>query len=398
MINTEKYISDSAKPLKASAIREMFKLMANSNVISLAGGNPSSELFPSEELSKIAGKILMTSPSVALQYGTTDGYGPMKECAEKRAKKVNSMNENDALIVTTGAQQAIDLSLKILVNKGDKVVVENPSFIGTLNSIRSYQAELIGIDVESDGMNIEMLEDVLKNNDVKVIYTIPTFQNPSGATMSLEKRKKLLELAAKYDVIIIEDNPYGDLRFSGEDVPTIKSLDTDGRVIYTGSFSKILSPGMRLGYVVADKNFCDRIEVVKQVNDVHTPVLTQMMCVEFMKKYNIDEYIEKSRKLYGEKCRFMLDCMEKYFPDVITWNEPEGGLFIWCSCPEGTDIQELLKKCIENNVAFVPGNNFATDISAKSNKFRLNYSSVTMEKIEQGIKKMGEVFTEYFKN
>lgn len=396
MIDTEKYFADRVKPLKASAIREMFKLMAKPDMISLAGGNPSSELFPGDELSKIAGKILMTNATGALQYGTTDGYAPMKECARQRAQKVNSVKETDKILVTTGAQQAIDLAAKVLVNKGDKVVVEAPSFIGTLNSLRSYQAELIGVPVESDGMNVDILEEVLKNNDVKLIYTIPTFQNPSGTTMSLQKRKRVLELAGKYDAVIIEDNPYGDLRFAGEDVPTLKSMDTDDRVIYVGSFSKILSPGMRLGYVVANTQICDRIEVVKQVNDVHTPVLTQMMCVEFMKKYDIDKYIEKSRELYGKKCRFMLDCMEKYFPKQINWTEPEGGLFIWCSCPEGTDIQVLLNKCIENKVAFVPGSNFAVDISAKSNMFRLNYSSVTLEKIEQGIKIIGEVFAEYF--
>jgi len=393
---TEKYLSDRVKPLKASAIREMFKLMAKSEIISLAGGNPSAELFPGDELSKIAGKILMTNANVALQYGTTDGYAPMKECALSRAKKVDSFGENDSLLITTGAQQAIDLAIKVLLNEGDKVVVESPSFIGTLNSLRSYRAELIGVDVEADGMNMEKLEDALKNNDVKLIYTIPTFQNPSGTTMSLEKRKKLLELADKYDVIIIEDNPYGDLRFAGEPVPTLKSMDKEDRVIYVGSFSKILSPGMRLGYVVAHRDFCDRIEVVKQVNDVHTPVLTQMMCVEFMKKYNIDKYIEKSCKLYGDKCRFMLECMEKYFPSDIKWTAPEGGLFIWCECPKNVNVQEFLAKCIENNVAFVPGNNFAIDLSAPSNMFRLNYSSVTMEKIEAGIKKIGEVYSEMY--
>ncbi len=392
----EKYLSDRVKPLKASAIREMFKLMAKADIISLAGGNPSAELFPGDELSKIAGKILMTSPSVALQYGTTDGYAPMKECALSRAKMVDAVGENDALIVTTGAQQAIDLAIKVLINEGDKVVVENPSFIGTLNSLRSYRADLVGVEVEADGMNMQMLEEALSKGDIKLIYTIPTFQNPSGTTMSLEKRKKLIELANKYDVVVIEDNPYGDLRFAGESVPTLKSLDTEERVIYVGSFSKILSPGMRLGYVVAHKDFCDRIEVVKQVNDVHTPVLTQMMCVEFMKKYDIDKYIEKSCKLYGDKCRFMLECMDKYFPSEIKWTAPEGGLFIWCSCPEKVNAQEFLNKCIENNVAFVPGSNFATDISAPSNMFRLNYSSVTMEKIEAGIKKIGEVYTEMY--
>ena len=390
-----KFLSDRVKPMKASAIREMFKRMANPEIISLAGGNPASELFPSDELSKIAGKILMTNPTAALQYGTTDGVPAMKECAISRAKKVNSFSEGDVVIVTTGAQQGIDLAAKCLLNKGDKVVVENPSFIGTLNSLRSYEAQLIGVKVESDGMDVNALEEALKNNDVKLIYTIPTFQNPSGTTMSLEKRRKVLELAKKYDAIIIEDNPYGDLRFSGEDLPTIKSMDTEGRVIYVGSFSKILSPGLRLGYVVANAEICDRIEVVKQVNDVHTPVMTQLMCVEFMKKYDIDKYIDKSKALYGKKCSIMVEAMNKYFPQgKVKWTTPEGGLFIWCECPTITDIAPIVDKCLEKMVAIVPGTNFATDITLPSNMFRLNYSSATPEKIEEGIKRLGEVLKE----
>lgn len=395
-MKTQNYLAERVKPLKASAIREMFKMMADPEIISLAGGNPASELFPGEELSKIAGKILMTQPALALQYGTTDGYGPMKEAAASRAKKADSMKDTDKIIITTGAQQGIDLAIRVLINEGDKVVVEAPSFVGTLNSLRSYQADLIGVTVEDDGMNMDELEDVLKNNDVKLIYTIPTFQNPSGATMSLEKRKKLLKLASEYDVLIIEDNPYGDLRFAGENVQTLKSMDDDDRVIYVGSFSKILSPGMRLGYVVANADLCDRIEVVKQVNDVHTPMMTQLMAVEFMKKYDIDKYIEKSKELYKEKSSLMLEGMSKHFPKEVTWIEPQGGLFIWCSCPEGTDVSVLLKSCIEKKVAFVPGNNFAVDIEAPSNMFRLNYSSMSKEKIEKGIKIMGEVLTEYF--
>lgn len=394
MENNAKYLSERVKPLKASAIREMFKLMADPEIISLAGGSPAPELFPGEELSKIAGKILMTNPTAALQYGTTDGYAPFKKLVEERVKKINSMHDDDTIIITTGAQQGIDLAAKALVNDGEDVIVEAPSFVGTLNSLRSYESKLIGVPLEDDGMNIEKLEEALKNNNVKLIYTIPTFQNPSGITASLEKRKKVLELAAKYDVIIIEDNPYGDLRFEGEDVPTIKSLDTEGRVIYVGSFSKILSPGMRLGYTVANKDFSDRIEVLKQVNDVHTPLLTQMMATEFMKKYDIEKYIEKSRELYGKKCRFMLDCIEKCFPKSVSCTHPQGGLFILCTTPEGTDTNALLKESLKYKVAFVPGNSFSTEIEKPSNLFRLNYSTMPEEKIEKGIAALGKVLHE----
>lgn len=391
MEENTKYLSERIKPLKASAIREMFKLMADPAVISLAGGSPAPELFPGEELSKIAGKILMTNPAGALAYGTTDGYGPFKEMVEKRVRKVNSMGPADKIIITTGAQQGIDLAVKVLVNEGEDVVVEAPTFVGTLNSMRGYQANLIGVPMEEDGMDMEKLEEVLKNNKVKLIYTIPTFQNPSGITMSLDKRKQLLALAEQYDVIILEDNPYGDLRFAGEDVPTIKSMDANGRVIYVGSFSKILSPGLRLGYTVANAEFSGRIEVAKQANDVHTPVLTQMMAYEFLKKYDIETYIEKSRKLYGEKCAYMLECMDRYFPKSVTYTRPQGGLFIWCTMPEGTDANAVLAACLKEKVAFVTGNSFATDAQAPSNQFRLNYSTMPKEKIRAGIETIGRV-------
>lgn len=391
-----KYMADRVKTMKGSAIREMFKRMANPEIISLAGGNPASELFPSDELSKIAGKILMTSPTLALQYGTTDGYPKMIECARARAAKVNSVSEDDAILIMTGANQGIDLTAKAVLNKGDKIIVESPSFIGSLNAFRTYEAELVGVEVEADGMSMEGLEKALKENSgVKMIYTIPTFQNPTGATMSEEKRKKMLELANKYDVLILEDNPYGDLRFSGEDVPTIKSMDTEGRVVYAGSFSKILSPGMRLGYIVAPAPLVEKIEILKQVNDVHTPMITQLMCVEFMKKYDIDKYIAKNRELYGKKCAAMAAAMEKYFPaGKVKWVVPEGGIFLWCECPTITDISPIVDKCLEKKVAIVPGSNFATDIFAPSNKFRLNYSSASIENIEEGIKRLGEVLTE----
>ncbi|MDD6734913.1 MAG: PLP-dependent aminotransferase family protein [Clostridiales bacterium] len=389
------FFADRVRNMKGSAIREMFKRMADPEIISLAGGNPASELFPGEELAEIAGDILRENPTLALQYGTTDGHPRMKECAVKRAEKVNSYRSGDGVIITTGANQGIDLAAKALLNKGDKVIVESPSFIGSLNAFRTYECELVGVEVESDGMSMDGLEKALKNNSgVKMIYTIPTFQNPTGVTMSLEKRRKMLELAAKYNVLILEDNPYGDLRFSGSDVPTLKSLDNEGRVIYAGSFSKILSPGMRLGYIIAAGAVCEKIEILKQVNDVHTPVLTQLMCAEFMKRYNIDEYIERNRRLYGEKCRIMLETMESCFPKgKVEWTVPQGGIFLWCKCLTIEDITPVVNGCLEEKVAIVPGSNFAVDMSAPSNQFRMNYSSATPEKIKTAVERVGRVLS-----
>lgn len=396
MIDYSEFFADRVKPMKGSAIREMFKRMADPEIISLAGGNPAAELFPSDELSKIAGKILMTSPIPALQYGTTDGYPKMKECAIERAKKAGAYNEGDEVLITTGANQGIDLTAKAIINKGDKIIVENPSFIGSLNAFRTYECELVGVDVEADGMDVVKLEETLKANpDAKLLYTIPTFQNPTGTTMSLEKRKRVLELASEYNVLIIEDNPYGDLRFRGEEIATLKSLDTENRVIYCGSFSKILSPGMRLGYIIGPAPLFEKIEMLKQVNDVHTPMLTQLMCVQFMKKYNIDTYIEKNRKLYKEKCDCMIEAMNEYFPaGKVEWTVPDGGIFLWCQCPGITDVSEIVNKALEKKVAIVPGSNFAIDQKLPSNQFRLNFSSASKENITEGVRRLGEVLTE----
>ena len=393
MIDYCEFFADRVKPMKGSAIREMFKRMAAPEIISLAGGNPASELFPADELSKIAGKILMTNPTSALQYGTTDGHPKMKDCAISRAQKVGAYKETDEVLITTGANQGIDLAAKAIINKGDKIIVENPSFIGSLNAFRSYECELVGVDVDSDGMNMQKLEAALKDNsDAKLIYTIPTFQNPTGTTMSIEKRKRLLELAGEYNVLVIEDNPYGDLRFKGEEIPTLKSLDSDDRVIYCGSFSKILSPGMRLGYIIGPAPVIEKVEMLKQVNDVHTPVLTQLMCVQFMKKYDIDKYIEKNRKLYKEKCECLIDAMNKYFPKgKVEWTEPDGGIFLWCICPTVSDTAEIVEKALEKKVAIVPGSNFAIDQSVPCNTFRLNYSSASKADITEAVKRLGEV-------
>lgn len=396
MIDYSEFFADRVKPMKGSAIREMFKRMADPEIISLAGGNPAAELFPSDELSKIAGKILMTSPIPALQYGTTDGHPKMKECAIERAKKAGAYNEGDEVLITTGANQGIDLTAKAIINKGDKIIVESPSFIGSLNAFRTYECQLVGVDVEADGMDVVKLEETLKANpDAKLLYTIPTFQNPTGTTMSLEKRKRVLELASEYNVLIIEDNPYGDLRFKGEEIATLKSLDTENRVIYCGSFSKILSPGMRLGYIIGPAPLFEKIEMLKQVNDVHTPMLTQLMCVQFMKKYNIDTYIEKNRKLYKEKCDCMIDAMNEYFPKgKVKWTEPDGGIFLWCECPGITDVSEIVNKALEKKVAIVPGSNFAIDQKLPSNQFRLNFSSASKENITEAVRRLGEVLTE----
>ncbi len=388
--------SDKVKHLEASAIREIFKLLAKPGIISFAGGAPDPNLFPKKEFAEIAKEILETQGNVALQYGVTEGYVPLRDWTRKRLVSQGVITENDDVIIVSGGQQGIDLATKSLINPGDGVICEEPSFIGGLNCFRSFNAELYGVPVESDGISIEKLEETLKAHpNVKLLYTIATFQNPSGITVSLEKRKKILELADKYDFLIYEDNPYGELRFSGEEVPTFKSMDKNGRVIYFGSFSKILAPGMRLGFTSAPGPLLERMIICKQTEDVHTNVLSQMIAYEFVTRYSIDDHIAKLRKAYGKKCKLMMDCMDKYFPASVTHTCPEGGLFLYCTMPEGYDSKELMKLALDKNVAFVPGTSCMIDDKAVYSTFRMNYSTASEEDIETGIKALGEVLHSY---
>lgn len=390
--------SKRVQALKPSAIREIFKYAADPTVVSLSAGNPAPEAFPAKEIAEISNKLLTENPVAALQYSFTEGYPVLREQLKKyMAEKHSSFKDFDDLIITSGAQQVMDLTTKVLVNEGDKVVCEAPSFIGSLNSFRSYLGQLVGVPVESDGMNMEALEEALKNNEnVRFIYTIPNFQNPSGVTMSYEKRKKMYELACKYDVIILEDNPYGDLRYSGQYIPTIKSLDTQGRVIYAGTFSKVISPGMRVGWCIAPKEIISKIVVCKQGEDVHTNIWSQMICSEFMANYDYEAHLENLRNIYRKKAQFAMDLLDKHLAPKITYDKIDGGLFIWCKLPENVDMLEFCKTAVLNKVCVVPGNAFLTDENEKTNAFRINFSTPTDEQLEKGIKILGEVADKFF--
>ena len=390
----EYIISNRMSSLRGSAIREIFKYAADPSVISLAGGNPAPELFPHEALADIAASLLREQPVTALQYGITEGYLPFREAIKERLKRVEGIGtENDELIVVSGGQQGIDLATKCLVNEGDTVIVEQPSFIGATNAFRSYGAHLVGVPVENDGMNLDALEIALKENSgVRFIYTIPTFQNPMGVTMSIEKRKRLYEIAKRYGVLILEDNPYGELTFDGTKLPTIKSMDTDGIVMYSGSFSKILAPGLRLGFLCAPKAIIQKVVIAKQISDVHTPMLPQLLATEYMKRYDLDALIAEMRKNYAHKCKTMLDAMDEFFPAGITYTRPGGGLFIWCDLGHDLDTLALAKEAIAEKVVYVPGNTFMVNMDEKCTALRLNYSSSTDERIVEGIRRLGKVF------
>lgn len=391
--------SDRTNNLKPSAIREIFKYAADPTVVSLSAGNPSPDAFPIKELEEISARLFKENPIGLLQYSVTEGYAPLRDYLKKYMKeKYNAGNEYDDILITTGAQQIMDFSTKALVNEHEVIITEAPSFIGSLNSFRAYNARLVGVPVESDGMNVELLEKALKENkNVKFIYTIPNFQNPSGVTMSLEKRKRVYELACEYDVLILEDNPYGDLRYSGEFIPAIKSLDTENRVIYAGSFSKVISPGIRVAYVIAPKPIIQKLTVCKQGSDVHTNIWSQMLCYEFLTKYDFEAHLERLRNIYREKAKFAMGLLDKYCAPEITYDKIDGGLFIWCKLPEGVDMPAYVKKAIERKVCVVPGNAFLTDESESTNGFRINFSTPTDEQLEKGIKALGKLIKEEVK-
>ncbi len=385
--------SDRVQSLKPSAIREIFKYAADPTVVSLSAGNPAPEAFPTKEIAEISADLLANNPISALQYSVTEGYAPLRQTLKDYMKSKHNVGRDfDNLIITSGAQGAMDLFSKSIINEGDVVICEAPSFIGSLNNFRSYNAKLVGVEVESDGMNMDKLEKAIINNkNAKFIYTIPNFQNPSGVTMSLEKRKKLYEIAKKHQILILEDNPYGDLRYSGEDVPSIKSLDEDGIVVYVGSFSKVISPGMRVGWCIAHADIMQKMIVCKQGQDVHTNIWAQIVCNEFMTKYNYEAHLENLRKIYSKKAKFATDLLDKYLGGKITYNKVDGGLFIWCQLPDGIDMPKFCKDAVLNKVCVVPGNAFLTDESEPCQSFRINFSTPTDEQLEKGIKILGSM-------
>ncbi|MBR4282488.1 MAG: PLP-dependent aminotransferase family protein [Clostridia bacterium] len=384
--------------LQPSAIREILKFTSMPEVISFAAGNPAPEAFPSAEVTEISSDLLKNNPVDALQYSITEGYLPLRNKMREYMKTLHNVgDENDEIIITSGAQQVMELASKSLANEGDTVICEKNSFVGSLNAFRSYGLNLAGIECDDEGMIISELEKALKTEkNVKFIYTIPNFQNPTGVTTTLERRKEMYRLAKEYGVMIVEDNPYGDIRCAGENIPNIKSFDTEGIVIYAGSFSKVLSPGMRVGYAIAPKPVISKMTVCKQVSDVHSNIWSQIVAYQFLEKYDFDAHLEKIRAIYREKYTLMASLVEKYLvPNGITYTPVEGGLFIWCTLPSHIDMVEFCTRAVHSNVAVVPGTAFLTDESEPCSCFRINFSTPTNEQMEKGMEILGEVLKQY---
>ncbi len=391
----EYVFSDKIANLKPSAIREILKAPSDAETISFAAGNPSPEAFPLKDLAEISADIYQNMPVQALQYSVTDGYGPLREAVAKRQKTVFGIGRDfDTTIIVSGGQQGIELLCKVMCNEGDTVLVETPSFVGALNAFRSCGARTVGVPLCEDdtGIDVPALEKALQTEpNVKILYLIPTFQNPAGTTMILQKRKEVYALCKKYGVLILEDNPYGELRFEGEEIPTIKSFDEDGIVVYCSSFSKILSPGIRVGFIVAPDAVAQKMVVAKQSEDVHTNIFFQILCHKYMTERDLQAHIEEIRALYRHKCHLMLDELAKNLPDCIRFTRPEGGLFIWCTLPQSIDSTAFIKACMDKKLRIVPGVTFNADTEAPSSCFRLNYSTPSDAQIVEGCKRLGDV-------
>lgn len=378
-----------AEGMRASDIREILKITAQPEIISLAGGLPAPELFPIDEYRRAFEWVLESDGAQALQYGQSEGYRPLRELLAERLSQFGIACSGDDILITNGSQQALDLIGKLLLDPGDAVIVEKPTYLGALQAFNQYQPTYAVVPMDDDGMRVDELEQMLARGlRAKFIYAIPNFQNPTGRTLSLERRKQLLDVANHYGVPIVEDDPYGELRYEGEHLPTLKSLDTTGCVIYLGTFSKILAPGFRLGWIVACPEFMEGLMHGKQPADLHTGMIQQMATYEVSKNGFIDKHVERIKAFYKERRDVMLRALEEHFPAEAHYNRPVGGLFVWAELPRHVDTRELLVEAIQEKVAFVPGQGFHPDLSG-TNTMRLNFSNVPPDQLREGVRRLG---------
>jgi 2-aminoadipate transaminase len=379
--------SERAEQLQSSAIREILKVTMRPEVISFAGGLPSPETFPVDRMRAAFDKVLSENGKSALQYGPTDGYAPLRQFIADFLSTADCAISAEQVLMVSGSQQGLDLLGKVLVDEGSKVLVETPSYLGALQAFSVYRPEFVSIEMDEHGVIPADLE--AKGQGAKLFYALPNFQNPTGRTLSIERRTQLVEVCARMGIPLIEDNPYGDLCYQGEPLPKLLNMNPNG-VIYMGSFSKILTPGIRLGYVVGPAPLIRKLEQAKQAADLNTATLTQMVVYEVIKDGFLKEHIPTIRSFYAAQCDFMLAAMSKHFPESVTWTRPEGGMFIWVTLPKHIDSKELLEEAVLNNVAFVPGGPFYAN-APETNTFRLSFVTVSPEKINEGIEKIGQL-------
>ena len=391
----------------SSIIRELLKLTEQADVISFAGGLPAPEVFPTAEFQSATEKVLREVGPQSLQYSTTEGYRPLRQFIVEHMARYGIYAHEDNVLITSGSQQALDLIGRLLINPGDKILTERPTYLGALQAWAAYQARYVTVPIDQHGLRIELLEEALRAGP-KFMYILPNFQNPGGVTLSRERRMKLVQMADHHGIPIVEDDPYGQLRYSGEHLPPLVVLDCEnlesrasngrgyltGNIIYTSTFSKTLAPGLRLGWIVAPSDVIGRCVQCKQGMDLHTSTFTQMVAYEAVRDGKLDQHVKLIRSVYAERRDVMLAAMDRYFPSEVTWTRPDGGLFLWAWLPESIDTADLLKEAVATQrVAFVPGNAFYPDGSGR-NTMRLNFSMARPEKIEEGIRRLGAVLKE----
>jgi 2-aminoadipate transaminase len=385
--------------MKSSAMRDLMAVTARPEVISLAGGLPDTSSFPPETFAAVAQRIAHESCAKALQYGPTEGLAETKDCIAEVMRADGGMRvDPDHMIVTTGGQQVIDLVTKTLIDPGDVIIAEAPTYPGAVPTFSSYEADVVQIEIDADGMRIDLLEERLgelerEGRRPKFIYTVPSFQNPAGVTMSLERRQRLVEIAAEREILVLEDNPYGLLRYEGQPLPPLYALDGGVYVMYLGTFSKILSPGIRLGWVVAPAPVLEKINLGKQATDLCTSTLSQLMVQAYFEQARWHDYVESLTEIYRARRDTMLDALAEFFPAEAEWTRPAGGLFIWATLPDFIDTTDLLARALRDNVAFVPGEAAYLDGRGR-NAMRLNFSSSGEEAIREGVRRIGKVVRE----
>jgi DNA-binding transcriptional MocR family regulator len=387
--------SEFAQTLQSSDIAALLKLTEQPEVISFAGGLPAPELFPIEELKKVDLAILDKEGPQAVQYGTTEGYKPLREEVAKRMKAKFSVDSKaEDIVITTGSQEALYILAQILVNRDEYILMESPSYMGAIMAFDPVFPKYTEVPTDDQGMIPEELDKILATNDkVRMIYVIPDFQNPTGITWTLERRKKFMEVINKYDVVVIEDDPYGELRYGGKTLPSLKSMDTQNKVVFLGTFSKILMPGLRLGWTIACPEIVDKLVKYKQAVDLGSSTFGQRQAAYFMQMCDVDAHVKEICDVYGKRRTLMYDSIQKYFPKSCVSTYPEGGLFMWVTMPEHIDAKEIMPRVLAKNVAYVPGGIFYPN-GGHGNHFRLNFSNMPEDRIVEGIKRLGEVLAE----
>ena len=378
--------ADRMNELKASDVRELLKLTARPEVISFAGGMPAPELFPVDDINTATAAVLHENGRAALQYGPTEGYLPLrKQIADRLAAKNGIHTDADHIMITAGSQQGLDYCARLFLNPGDVVVMESPSYLGAISAFKPCQPKFVEVPTDDGGMIMEELDRILATTEnVKMIYVIPDFQNPTGRTWDLDRRHRFMEIINKYEIPVVEDNPYGELRFEGEYMPALKSLDTKGLVIYLGTFSKILAPGYRLGWVCADDAILSKFNFMEQAASLQASTIGQMEVAKWIDMFDLDGHVTKIRECYRKRRTVMLDTLERELPKECTFTHPDGGLFAWVVLPEYMDAKDLQMKCLARKVAFVPGGSFFPN-GGHENTLRLNYSCMPEDKIVKGI-------------